>query len=189
MATAESVKTKIQGLLAMANEATGNSNTDLTTAVNALIAGFGQGGSGSVGGASGIYMAKITPAEAIDRIAINHNLGTTNILLVAAWAETLGDITPSTAYTLAKFWAKTDITTQRGGNGFSPGYSWNTTNNYAAPSAPNTAIYETLTITDENNVTLSRTQSSTNTYYHAGVTYTVVVIAENVGGVRNAGKR
>lgn len=49
MATAESVKTKIQGLLATANEATGNSDTDLTTAVNALVAGFGTGeGDGGV---------------------------------------------------------------------------------------------------------------------------------------------
>ena len=178
MATAESVKTKIQNLIVTANEATGNADADLTTAVNSLIAGFGTGGGGDV---SGIYMAKITPAEAIDRIEINHNLGTTNILLVAAWAETLGDITLSTTSTLAKFWAKTDITTQRGGGGFSPGYMWNTTNSYAAPSAPNVMLYETLTITDENNVTLPRTQSSTNTYYNAGVTYTVVVIAANVG--------
>ena len=44
MVTAESVKAKLQGLVAMANAATGNDDTDLTTAVNALVAGFGQGG-------------------------------------------------------------------------------------------------------------------------------------------------
>lgn len=46
MATADSVKSKIQELIDTANEATGNADGDLTTAVNSLIAGFGQGGSG-----------------------------------------------------------------------------------------------------------------------------------------------
>lgn len=44
MATAESVKTKIQGLISQSNEATGKEDTDLTAAVGSLIAGFGQGG-------------------------------------------------------------------------------------------------------------------------------------------------
>lgn len=43
MATAESVKAKLQGLIAKANEVTGNTHTDLTTAINALIAGYGTG--------------------------------------------------------------------------------------------------------------------------------------------------
>lgn len=44
MVTADSVKVKLQGLIAKANEATGNTDADLTAAINALIAGFGQGG-------------------------------------------------------------------------------------------------------------------------------------------------
>ncbi|MBQ8831297.1 MAG: hypothetical protein IJ017_06835 [Oscillospiraceae bacterium] len=47
MATAESVKSKIQGLIDTANEATGGTDTDLTAAVKTLVAGFGQGGSGA----------------------------------------------------------------------------------------------------------------------------------------------
>lgn len=46
MVTAKSVKEKLQGLIATANAATGNADADLTTAVNALVAGFGQGGGG-----------------------------------------------------------------------------------------------------------------------------------------------
>ncbi len=46
MATAESVKAKIQGLINTVNSTTGGDDTDLTAAVNALIAGFGQGGGG-----------------------------------------------------------------------------------------------------------------------------------------------
>lgn len=47
MVTAESVKAKLQGLIATANAATGNADADLTAAINALVAGFGQGGGGT----------------------------------------------------------------------------------------------------------------------------------------------
>lgn len=50
MVTAESVKAKLQGLIATANAATGNADADLTAAVNALVAGFGQGGGGGLFG-------------------------------------------------------------------------------------------------------------------------------------------
>lgn len=55
MATAESVKSKIQTLIATANSTTGKSDTDLTTAVNSLVSGYGQGGGGV-----DIPMVKIT---------------------------------------------------------------------------------------------------------------------------------
>ena len=44
MATADSVKTKIQELIVRANAATNGSDTNLTTALDRLIAGFGKGG-------------------------------------------------------------------------------------------------------------------------------------------------
>ena len=44
MATAESVKQKIQGLISNANNTTGNTDATLTNAVKSLIAGFGTGG-------------------------------------------------------------------------------------------------------------------------------------------------
>lgn len=47
MATADNVKAKIQGLIDAANETTGNTDADLTTAIQSLIAGFGQGGGDS----------------------------------------------------------------------------------------------------------------------------------------------
>lgn len=47
MATAESVKAKLQNLLTLANEATGGTDENLTDAVQTLIAGFGQGGGGT----------------------------------------------------------------------------------------------------------------------------------------------
>ena len=62
MVTAESVKAKLQGLINLANNTTGKTDTDLTAAVNALIAGFGQGG-GSSGGTSSFEVTEgtITP--------------------------------------------------------------------------------------------------------------------------------
>lgn len=48
MATADSVKTKINGLIDKANTTTGNADKDLTTAINSLVAGFGQGDSGDL---------------------------------------------------------------------------------------------------------------------------------------------
>ena len=44
MATAESVKAKLQGLIEQANEATGKKDTNLTDAVGALVDGYGEGG-------------------------------------------------------------------------------------------------------------------------------------------------
>ncbi len=46
MATAESVKSKLQGLLDSANDKTGSADTTLTDAVDRLISGYGQSGSG-----------------------------------------------------------------------------------------------------------------------------------------------
>lgn len=46
MATLDSVKAKIQSLIARANGKTGRSDADMTSAVDALIAGYGQGGGG-----------------------------------------------------------------------------------------------------------------------------------------------
>ena len=41
---AAAIKRKIENLIAKANSTTGNSDTDLTSGVNALIEGYGQGG-------------------------------------------------------------------------------------------------------------------------------------------------
>ena len=60
MATAESVKAKLQGLIDAANATTGGIDADLTAAVQSLIAGFGQGGgTGNLTIVSGTF----TPTE------------------------------------------------------------------------------------------------------------------------------
>ena len=178
MATADGVKSKLQGLIDSANATTGAKDITLTAAMNTLIAGYGSGG-GSSGGARGIYMAKITPETDLTvNFTITHNLGTTDILLVAVWAESLGDMVLDRQVNLHKVWNKTDIVTRHGGNGFSVGYMWNTTSSYADTKSPNTANYETLAVVDENTIKLPRCASGQNVYL-AGLTYTVVVIAAN----------
>lgn len=46
MATVQSVKAKLQGLIDKSNATTGKNDADLTTAVNTLVEGYGKGGSG-----------------------------------------------------------------------------------------------------------------------------------------------
>lgn len=48
MATADSIKAKLQSLIAQSNAATGNTDGDLTAAIAALIAGYGSGGGNAV---------------------------------------------------------------------------------------------------------------------------------------------
>lgn len=171
MATAESVKAKIQNLIATANEATGNADTDLTTAVNSLIAGFGTGG-----GASGIYMAKITPSSATTTLRVTHNLGTTDILFAALWAEnSLGDITPNNGDTLASIWAKTDIPNNRGGVGNSWYGGYNATNACVGLNAP-TSSSVWSEVVDENTFSF-KARSGSNSKVVVGVTYTVIIMA------------
>lgn len=44
MSLLDKIKTQIQNLIGIANEKTGNADTDLTSAVNALVGGYGQSG-------------------------------------------------------------------------------------------------------------------------------------------------
>lgn len=52
MPTADNVKNKLQNLIAKSNAATGNSDPDLTTAMDTLITGYGSGGSAPSGAIS-----------------------------------------------------------------------------------------------------------------------------------------
>lgn len=170
MATADSVKAKMQGLIDSTNAKTGGSDTNLTAAVNTLIAGYGASG-----GASGIYMAKVTPAEDTDALVITHNLGTSDILLACCWAETLGDTVPTFACALGKAWAKTDVGNSRGGVGYNAYAAWNITNSYANISQPSSAAYWDG-VEDENNFKFKQAGGAVSKYI-TGVTYTVVIVA------------
>lgn len=180
MATADSVKAKMQGLIDSANAKTGAGDTTLTAAVNTLIAGFGSGTGGS-SGVSGVYMAKITPEEDLDRIEINHNLGTTDILFAACWAETLGDIVPTFNGALGKYWAKTDIPVRYSSAGDTENFNtlnvYNVTNNQATGGTSSSYVYWDG-VGNENTFCFRRAGSAAAKYI-AGVTYTVIVVAAN----------
>lgn len=55
MATAESVKEKIQNLISSANTVTGNASTNVADAMAALIAGFGASGGNGGGNGAGFH--------------------------------------------------------------------------------------------------------------------------------------
>lgn len=179
MATAESVKAKLQGLISLANNTTGKTDTDLTAAVNALIAGFGQGG--SPGGTGGIYMAKVTPAETVGSLEVVHNLGTTDILFAACFVETLGDAVPTFACALGKWWAKTDIPNNRSAVGYNTLSSYNVANAYAICNAPTSSSYWDE-VENENSFVFKPAGSGSNKYM-AGVTYTVIIMAASAFSV------
>lgn len=173
MATAESVKAKLVGLLNQANTATGKADADLTAAVTSLIAGFGQSG-GADSGISGIYMAKVTPATSKSTMTITHNLGTKDILMAAVFAETFGDnpIGEVTA-TIGGFWAKADMPAIRGGVGYDMKFTWNKT--IISNSTAQTANAY-LNINNENQVTFHGASSSGAFNFPVGLTHTVIVI-------------
>lgn len=73
MVTADSVKAKLQGLIGRANGVTGKADATLTQAVEALIAGFGQG-------SAAVYSGSFTPAENIDSISLTVQSKCSNLL-------------------------------------------------------------------------------------------------------------
>ncbi len=98
MATADSVKTKIQGLIDVANAATGKTDTDLTAAIGALVAGFG-GGDG--GGVTAVARGSVTPVSELNfnsrMLTIEHGLGVRPRVIIM-YAECL--VTPTNSYSL-----------------------------------------------------------------------------------------
>ena len=64
---------KINALITASNTATGGSATDLTTAISALISGYGAGGGLPEGMATGTFQC--TPANMTKEVSIEHGLG------------------------------------------------------------------------------------------------------------------
>lgn len=75
MATAESVKDKLSGLIQKANQTTGKNDADLTAAIGSLIAGFGQGDSGGLAYDMGEFVFDTDTLTSL-QVTIPHNLGT-----------------------------------------------------------------------------------------------------------------
>lgn len=99
MATADSVKAKIQGLIDSSNETTGQNDTDLTSAVNHLKEGYGQGGGDQSGTA--IWDAILDNGERTDFICAFANTSFTKETFKPSH-----DIKPTTADRMFYFSAK-----------------------------------------------------------------------------------
>ena len=141
---------------------------------------FGVVGTAETGGASGIYMAQVTPASDSTGLSVSHNLGTTDILMAVCFAETLGEVTPTFNGALAKFWAKSDIPQRISSSASSVGNydahaTYNTTNLYETIGSPNSTSYQ-CAVVDENTFKFANAGSAASKYI-AGVTYTVIIIA------------
>lgn len=73
MTTFTDIKNQLQTLIEAANTATGNNDADLTTAVNALVGGYGSGGLSLTSNASG-FVVEIPKGFANSTLTINGNL-------------------------------------------------------------------------------------------------------------------
>lgn len=178
MVTAESVKAKLQGLISLANNTTGKTDTDLTAAVNALIAGFGQGG--STGGTDGIYMAKITPASDATELDVTHNLGTTDILAAVCWAETFDDVVPALDGSVANVYLKSSLPFRMSSSSNHENMiafaRWSVSSaNVNTIGQPTSSAYFSKPMDD--NVFIFDSAGAATAKYLAGVTYTVIIMA------------
>ena len=167
--------------IAAAIEAVNTIISEQNAALKALKDTLSQKAAGGGTGSSGIYMAKITPEEDLETLEITHNLGTTDILFAACWAETLGGVVPTFNGALGKYWAKTDIPARYAGTNtienFDNSNSYNTTNSYAVGGVPTAVTYWDYVL-DENTFQFRRAGSAVAKYI-TGVTYTVIIIAAN----------
>ena len=98
MATADSVKAKLQGLIDTANNATGREDTDLSTAIRTLVQGFGSGGGGAVSGLAYDMGEFVLDTDAAMGGKIPHNLGEIPDFVVV-WSDDFVDRDIATDYT------------------------------------------------------------------------------------------
>lgn len=134
-----------------------------------------EAGGGSV--ASGIYMAKITPAEAVCPLDIVHNLDTKDILFALCFVADVGDAVLTDTTVVAKAWIDTNLLCRYGMTTmpvFSTVWKYNVANT-RAENVITTNIGHWDYVTDEN--TFSFHRGTSGLFYTAGVTYTVIIMA------------
>lgn len=98
MATAESVKAKLQGLIDQANVATGGSDADLTTALGRLIAGFGSGDAGGLAYDMGEFVLEADSVGGESGPQIYHNLVELPGFILVWTDDYVGVTNPDPAY-------------------------------------------------------------------------------------------
>lgn len=194
MATADSVKAKMQGLIDSANAKTGGNDTTLTAAVNALIAGFGSGG-----GTGLVYdMGEFVPEA--DTIAgantyISHNLGEKPGFILVWTDDYVGVTNPDGNYATALGFVwfnqimglENWFTTSAKGEGTTVNFTQSKDKYGMNVAKPTSAAYtlKSMNVSSESFI-LVKTGSSD--YWRAGTTYRYFVSKAwwNVGGVASA---
>lgn len=184
MATADSVKAKMQGLIDSANAKTGGNDTTLTGAVSALIAGFGQGG-GSSGGTSGIYVAEVTPEEDTNEIRISHDLNA-DVLIAALFANefTLSPDAIDRNFPVMQVYIKTNLDVYTSSSAFLNAFVANNAYNYTNGNIGRTQGYTSNSYSpkptedDPKNIFSFQTSNVANSKFKAGQTLRVVIVTE-----------
>lgn len=102
MANIQTIKTKIQGLIDKGNEATGNSDVDLTTVVDSLVDGYGKGGTSTPIKEKAVnfwdyngvlvYSYTITEAKALKELPELPQHPELNIVECYGWSSTLEEV-------------------------------------------------------------------------------------------------
>ena len=146
--------------------------------IASIIAGGNSGG--STGGVNGIYMAKITPAENIAYMNIEHNLGTTDLLFALVWVESMGDYEATDNHSVGNIWLKTDIPTRVTSSLNRENFEAQVGYSYSAKIISSTGLKSASNCVQnptEDNIFSIKAGNSIGTCFYGGVTYTVVVAA------------
>ena len=173
-------ETDWQNIVDAVRDKTGSTEKMVSGVVASEIASIQSGGSGGV---SGIYMAKVTPAEDIFDLEVKHDLGTTDILFAACFVEKLNSEANSSMQNMAicRLWAKTEIPVRMTSTTQSPNYEVYYPFNYnngeyksGSGASPNKEDLKSK-ILDEN--TFQFTRIGEYQKFHTGFTYTVIIMA------------
>lgn len=193
MATAESVKQKIQGLISNANNTTGNTDATLTNAVKSLIAGFGTGGGEGLKYDMGEFVLD-ADTKWLNPPSIPHNLGEVPEFILV-WTDDfagLSEANPAEQQcNLGYIWVKNltgmlqHLTAAATGDSLTVNFNLRSGNYRIEPVAPNSYVYLTKQPTAEY---FGLNQTGSSWYWRAGVTYKYFVSKAwwNVGGAANA---
>ena len=192
MATAESVKQKIQGLISNANNTTGNTDATLYDAVASLIAGFGTGGGDGLKYDIGEF---VLDADVKSRDpSLPHNLGEIPEFILV-WTDDFAELSEGNPAAqqcnLGYVWLKNltgmlqRLTAATAGDSLTVSFNLTSGDYRIQPIATTSAVYLAKQPTAEY---FGLHLTGSNNYWRAGVTYKYFVSKAwwNVGGVANA---
>lgn len=195
MATADSVKAKMQGLIDSANAKTGGNDTTLTAAVNALIAGFGSGGGGTgLAYDMGEFVPEADTTAGVNTY-ISHNLGEKPGFILVWTDDYVGVTNPDETYATALGFVwfnqimglENWVTSSKKSEGTTVNFQQNKATDGMNVVKPTSGAY-TLKSDGVSAESFMLVKIGSNTYYRAGTTYKYFVSKAwwNIGGVASA---